>query len=93
MTAGVGQHPALYSTPSMPPETRKWEAAIKANESILKEKELVIERYTPITSDLKRLTKLTLALLEQKNQLRDCGIIPRKYSLPQDTATGDYPGI
>ncbi|XP_052350072.1 centrosomal protein of 85 kDa-like isoform X1 [Oncorhynchus keta] len=54
MTAGVGQYPALYSTSSMPPETRKWEAAIKANESILKEKELVIERQKQQMSQLEQ---------------------------------------
>ncbi|XP_055769802.1 centrosomal protein of 85 kDa-like isoform X2 [Salvelinus fontinalis] len=52
MTAGVGQYPALYSTPSMPPETRKWDAVIKANESILKEKELAIERQKQQMSQL-----------------------------------------
>uniref|UniRef100_A0A4W5LAJ0 Centrosomal protein 85 n=1 Tax=Hucho hucho TaxID=62062 RepID=A0A4W5LAJ0_9TELE len=52
MTAGVGQYPALYSTPSMPPETSKWDAVIKANESILKEKELVVERQKQQMSQL-----------------------------------------
>uniref|UniRef100_A0AAZ3Q9K5 Centrosomal protein of 85 kDa-like CC4 coiled-coil domain-containing protein n=1 Tax=Oncorhynchus tshawytscha TaxID=74940 RepID=A0AAZ3Q9K5_ONCTS len=52
MTAGVGQYPALYSTPSMPPETRKWDEVIKANESILKEKALAIERQKQQMSQL-----------------------------------------
>ncbi|XP_029592048.1 centrosomal protein of 85 kDa isoform X1 [Salmo trutta] len=50
MTAGVGQYPALYSTPSMPPEARKWDEVIKANESILKE--LAIERQKQQMSQL-----------------------------------------
>ncbi|XP_052345040.1 LOW QUALITY PROTEIN: centrosomal protein of 85 kDa-like [Oncorhynchus keta] len=52
MTAGVGQYPALYSTPSMPPETRNWDEVIKANESILKEKALAIERRKQQMSQL-----------------------------------------
>ncbi|XP_064805794.1 centrosomal protein of 85 kDa-like [Oncorhynchus masou masou] len=52
MTAGVGQYPTLYSTPPMPPETRKWDEVIKANESILKEKALAIERQKQQMSQL-----------------------------------------
>uniref|UniRef100_A0A8C7CTI8 Uncharacterized protein n=1 Tax=Oncorhynchus kisutch TaxID=8019 RepID=A0A8C7CTI8_ONCKI len=48
----MGQYPALYSTPSMPPETRKWDEVIKANESILKEKALAIERQKQQMSQL-----------------------------------------
>ncbi|XP_062278722.1 centrosomal protein of 85 kDa [Scomber scombrus] len=43
MSAGVGQYPSLYSTP-MHTESGKWDALVKASESLLKEKELIIER-------------------------------------------------
>lgn len=43
MSAGVGQYPPLYSTPAHP-ESGKWDALVKASESLLKEKELIIER-------------------------------------------------
>ncbi|RVE62358.1 hypothetical protein OJAV_G00156380 [Oryzias javanicus] len=43
MNAGVGQYPSLYSTP-MQLESGKWDALVKASESLLKEKELIIER-------------------------------------------------
>uniref|UniRef100_A0A667YH00 Centrosomal protein 85 n=1 Tax=Myripristis murdjan TaxID=586833 RepID=A0A667YH00_9TELE len=43
MTAGVGQYPSLYAT-SLHSESGKWDALVKANESLLKEKELIIER-------------------------------------------------
>ncbi|XP_010883710.1 centrosomal protein of 85 kDa [Esox lucius] len=56
MTAGVGQYPSVYSTnmSSMLPETSKWDAVVKANESILKEKELVIERQKQQMSQLEQ---------------------------------------
>ncbi|XP_028281815.1 centrosomal protein of 85 kDa [Parambassis ranga] len=43
MTAGVSQYPSLYST-SVHPDSGKWDALVKASESLLKEKELIIER-------------------------------------------------
>uniref|UniRef100_A0A7N6FA20 Centrosomal protein of 85 kDa-like CC4 coiled-coil domain-containing protein n=1 Tax=Anabas testudineus TaxID=64144 RepID=A0A7N6FA20_ANATE len=43
MSAGVGQYPSLYSTP-VHAESGKWDALVKASESLLKEKELIIER-------------------------------------------------
>ncbi|KAM3613735.1 uncharacterized protein V6R79_004451 [Siganus canaliculatus] len=43
MSAGVGQYPSLYSTPTHT-ESGKWDALVKASESLLKEKELIIER-------------------------------------------------
>ncbi|XP_041843588.1 centrosomal protein of 85 kDa [Melanotaenia boesemani] len=43
MNAGVGQYPSLYSTP-LQSELGKWDALVKASESLLKEKELIIER-------------------------------------------------
>ncbi|KAE8288606.1 Centrosomal protein of 85 kDa [Larimichthys crocea] len=43
MSAGVGQYPSLYSTPTHS-ESGKWDALVKASESLLKEKELIIER-------------------------------------------------
>ncbi|XP_044062974.1 centrosomal protein of 85 kDa isoform X1 [Siniperca chuatsi] len=43
MSAGVGQYPSLYSMP-VHSESGKWDALVKASESLLKEKELIIER-------------------------------------------------
>lgn len=43
MSAGVGQYPSLYSSP-VHPESGKWDALVKASESLLKEKELIIDR-------------------------------------------------
>ncbi|KAM7420466.1 hypothetical protein PAMA_014945 [Pampus argenteus] len=43
MSAGVGQYPSMYSTP-VHTESGKWDALVKASESLLKEKELIIER-------------------------------------------------
>ncbi|KAM6910223.1 centrosomal protein of 85 kDa [Xenentodon cancila] len=43
MNAGVGQYPSLYSSP-LHSESGKWDALVKASESLLKEKELIIER-------------------------------------------------
>nr|XP_046254400.1 centrosomal protein of 85 kDa [Scatophagus argus]XP_046254401.1 centrosomal protein of 85 kDa [Scatophagus argus] len=43
MSAGVSQYPSLYSTPTHS-ESGKWDALVKASESLLKEKELIIER-------------------------------------------------
>ncbi|XP_039974399.1 centrosomal protein of 85 kDa isoform X1 [Xiphias gladius] len=43
MGAGVGQYPSLYSNP-VHSESGKWDALVKASESLLKEKELIIER-------------------------------------------------
>ncbi|KAG7270900.1 hypothetical protein CRUP_000259 [Coryphaenoides rupestris] len=57
MSAGVGPYPSLYP-PSLHPESGKWDALMKANEGLLKEKELVIERQ-----------KQHMAQLEQR--LRD----------------------
>lgn len=46
MSAGVGQYPSLYSTPTHS-DSGKWDALVKASESLLKEKELIIERQVP----------------------------------------------
>ncbi|XP_078109461.1 centrosomal protein of 85 kDa isoform X1 [Sander vitreus] len=43
MSAGVGQYPSLYSTP-VHSDSGKWDTLVKASESLLKEKELIIER-------------------------------------------------
>ncbi|CAI5663273.1 centrosomal protein of 85 kDa isoform X1 [Oreochromis niloticus] len=43
MGGGMGQYPPLYSTP-VHSESGKWDALVKASESLLKEKELIIER-------------------------------------------------
>lgn len=43
MSTGVGQYPSLYSTP-VHSEAGKWDALVKASESLLKEKEMIIER-------------------------------------------------
>ncbi|XP_054477134.1 centrosomal protein of 85 kDa [Anoplopoma fimbria] len=43
MSAGVSQYPSLYSTP-VHSDSGKWDALVKASESLLKEKELIIER-------------------------------------------------
>nr|XP_040020079.1 centrosomal protein of 85 kDa isoform X1 [Gasterosteus aculeatus aculeatus] len=43
MSAGVSQYPSLYSSPAHA-ESGKWDALVKASESLLKEKELIIER-------------------------------------------------
>ncbi|XP_034552900.1 centrosomal protein of 85 kDa isoform X2 [Notolabrus celidotus] len=43
MSSGVSQYPSLYSTP-VHTDSGKWDALVKASESLLKEKELVIER-------------------------------------------------
>ena len=39
----MGQYPSLYSNP-VHSESGKWDALVKASESLLKEKELIIER-------------------------------------------------
>ncbi|CAL8248196.1 unnamed protein product [Lota lota] len=57
MSSGLGPYPSLYSS-SIHPEAGKWETLIKANEGLLKEKELLIERQ-----------KQHMAQLEQR--LRD----------------------
>ncbi|XP_047213414.1 centrosomal protein of 85 kDa isoform X1 [Girardinichthys multiradiatus] len=43
LNAGVSQYPSLYSAP-LHSESGKWDALVKASESLLKEKELIIER-------------------------------------------------
>lgn len=43
MSAGVSQYPPMYSAP-VHSESGKWDALVKASESLLKEKELIIER-------------------------------------------------
>lgn len=39
----MSQYPSLYSTPTHT-DSGKWDALVKASESLLKEKELIIER-------------------------------------------------
>ncbi|XP_042346396.1 centrosomal protein of 85 kDa isoform X1 [Plectropomus leopardus] len=53
MSAGVGQYPSLYSTP-VHSESGKWDALVKASESLLKEKELIIERQKQHMSQLEQ---------------------------------------
>ncbi|KAK2844351.1 hypothetical protein Q5P01_011010 [Channa striata] len=43
ISGGAGQYSSLYSTP-VHSEAGKWDALVKASESLLKEKELIIER-------------------------------------------------
>jgi len=43
MSSGVAPYPSLYP-PSLHAESGKWDTLMKANEGLLKEKELVIER-------------------------------------------------
>lgn len=43
MTGGGGQYASLYSS-APHTENSKWDAVVKANENLLKEKELAIER-------------------------------------------------
>ncbi|XP_030015220.1 centrosomal protein of 85 kDa isoform X2 [Sphaeramia orbicularis] len=43
MSGGVGQYPSMYSS-SAHSDSGKWDALVKASESLLKEKELIIER-------------------------------------------------
>ncbi|XP_029306798.1 centrosomal protein of 85 kDa isoform X2 [Cottoperca gobio] len=43
LSAGGGQYPSLYST-TVHSDSGKWDALVKASESLLKEKELIIER-------------------------------------------------
>lgn len=51
MSSGVGQYPSLYSNP-VHSESGKWDALVKASESLLKEKELIIERQVFLTITL-----------------------------------------
>ncbi|CAL8249675.1 unnamed protein product [Boreogadus saida] len=47
MSSGLGinvPYPSLYSSPLLHPEAAKWETLVKANEGLLKEKEILIER-------------------------------------------------
>ena len=44
LNAGVNQYQPLYSA-SVFPDAGKWDSLVKANESQLKEKEMIIERY------------------------------------------------
>ncbi|XP_028326807.1 centrosomal protein of 85 kDa isoform X2 [Gouania willdenowi] len=53
MGAGVSQYPSLYSTP-VHPESGKWDALVKASESLLKEKELIIERQKQHLSQMEQ---------------------------------------
>lgn len=41
---GTGPYSSLYPSP-LQAESGKWETVMKANESLLKEKELIIDRY------------------------------------------------
>ncbi|XP_043116641.1 centrosomal protein of 85 kDa isoform X1 [Puntigrus tetrazona] len=53
MTGGSGQYSSLYPTASHI-ESSKWDAVIKANENLLKEKELTIERQKQQMSQLEQ---------------------------------------
>ncbi|XP_072317327.1 centrosomal protein of 85 kDa isoform X2 [Eucyclogobius newberryi] len=53
MGGGVGQYPSLYSS-SVHSDSGKWDALVKASESLLKEKELVIERQKQHMSQLEQ---------------------------------------
>ncbi|MGH0171109.1 UNVERIFIED_CONTAM: hypothetical protein FKN15_069461 [Acipenser sinensis] len=58
LSAGSRQYPSLYPS-ALQQDTSKWDALIRANESLLKEKELVIEKQQKkmeqIASQIKRL--------------------------------------
>lgn len=75
MSAGVGQYPSLYSS-SMHSESGKWDALVKASESLLKEKELIIERQ-----------KQHMAQLEQR--LRESELQVHGALLGRGTSYGD----
>lgn len=62
MSAGVGQYPAVYPTP-LHSESGKWDALVKASESLLKEKELIIERQK------QHMTQLEQCLRESELQV------------------------
>lgn len=72
---GVGQYPSLYSS-SVHSESGKWDALVKASESLLKEKELVIERQ-----------KQHMAQLEQR--LRESELQVHGALLGRGTSYGD----
>ncbi|KAM9724079.1 centrosomal protein of 85 kDa isoform 1-T1 [Menidia menidia] len=75
MNAGVGQYPPLYPTP-LHSESGKWDALVKASESLLKEKELIIERQ-----------KQHMAQLEQR--LRESELQVHGALLGRGTSFGD----
>ncbi|XP_072250683.1 centrosomal protein of 85 kDa isoform X2 [Leuresthes tenuis] len=75
MNAGVSQYPPLYSTP-LHSESGKWDALVKASESLLKEKELIIERQ-----------KQHMAQLEQR--LRESELQVHGALLGRGTSFGD----
>ncbi|XP_014866000.1 PREDICTED: centrosomal protein of 85 kDa isoform X1 [Poecilia mexicana] len=75
MNAGVSQYPPLYSTP-LHSESGKWDALVKASESLLKEKELIIERQ-----------KQHMAQLEQ--QLRESELQVHGALLGRGASYGD----
>ncbi|XP_053287995.1 centrosomal protein of 85 kDa isoform X2 [Pleuronectes platessa] len=51
--AGVSQYPSLYSNP-VHSDSGKWDALVKASESLLKEKELIIDRQKQHMSQLEQ---------------------------------------
>ncbi|XP_058855589.1 centrosomal protein of 85 kDa-like [Acipenser ruthenus] len=53
LSAGSRQYPSLYPS-ALQQDTSKWDALIRANESLLKEKELVIERQKQQISQLEQ---------------------------------------
>ncbi|XP_033836385.1 centrosomal protein of 85 kDa isoform X2 [Periophthalmus magnuspinnatus] len=75
MGGGVGQYSPLYSS-SVHSESGKWDALVKASESLLKEKELVIERQ-----------KQHMAQLEQR--LRESELQVHGALLGRGTSYGD----
>ncbi|CAG6015789.1 unnamed protein product [Menidia menidia] len=77
MNAGVGQYPPLYPTP-LHSESGKWDALVKASESLLKEKELIIER---------QVQKQHMAQLEQR--LRESELQVHGALLGRGTSFGD----
>lgn len=72
---GVGQYQSLYSSP-VHSESGKWDALVKASESLLKEKELIIERQ-----------KQHMAQLEQR--LRESELQVHGALLGRGTSYGD----
>uniref|UniRef100_A0AAV2KWJ7 Uncharacterized protein n=1 Tax=Knipowitschia caucasica TaxID=637954 RepID=A0AAV2KWJ7_KNICA len=75
MGGGVAQYPSLYSS-SAHSDSGKWDALVKASESLLKEKELVIERQ-----------KQHMAQLEQR--LRESELQVHGALLGRGTSYGD----
>ncbi|KAG8010195.1 Centrosomal protein of 85 kDa, partial [Nibea albiflora] len=76
MSAGVGQYPSLYSTPTHS-ESGKWDALVKASESLLKEKELIIERQALLVVFLLEAQRENVFLRAQFTERTDCAVLEK----------------